>query len=425
MWCDNCGAYVESGNTCDRCGAPFRGGGQRRSGANIPPRGGAKPARRPSKRGTLGDFAQPVSPPSPRPPARGWRERVSRGLNSTTGRPWRRQPMAPAPRQQQPHVGSAPPANMQQPGSGPTPWDYGNGAAPPAPGGWGAADNAQDILPEREGWANDQGWSVIMPSERPPQAASNSGSLSAWRNHSPMVPLEVMRSMRVPQGDPRAPRPPAPSLSRRIIQSANTIVFNTVLISMILLILAIPVYIGIQHLGVFRAHTSHTSAPTRTEPTPALAQGYTGFENSFYSIAYPSSWTATERADALSCNCTLHEQVFAGPQHEELLVGEMTAVPSDQLQGVLDSVMRVTMQNAVPTGTATNVVKTYDHQTWVENDYTITQVYGNTAVQMRVRALAVDANATTYVVLAFSPQSTFGAVNSSVFEPALISFRFQ
>ena len=264
-----------------------------------------------------------------------------------------------------------------------------------------------------------------MPAERPPDTASNSGSLSSWRNHSPMVPLELMRSMRVPQGNPRAPRPLAPSLSRRLIQSANSIVFNTVLISLILLILAIPVYIGIQHLGVFRSHASHTTAPARTEPTPPLAQGFTGFENSFYSIAYPSSWTMAEHTDSLACKCTLREQVFTGPQHEQLLVGGMTAVPSDQFQSMLDSAVRVTMQNAVPQGTATNVVKSYDHQTWVENDYTITQVFGSTAVQMQVRALAVDANAMTYVVLAIGPQSLFSSVNSSVFEPALASFRFQ
>ncbi|HEX6817206.1 MAG TPA: hypothetical protein VF120_02445 [Ktedonobacterales bacterium] len=325
----------------------------------------------------------------------------------------------------QPVPGSAPPTTMQRPGYDPTPWGYDNGAAAPAPASWEAGGNAQDILPEREGWENDQGWSVIMPAERPRESPANSGSLSSWRNHSPMVPLEVMRSMRVPQGNPRAPRPPAPSLSRRLIQSANTIVFNTVLISLILLILAIPVYIGIQHLGVFRSHASHRSAPTRTEPTPTLAKGFTGFENSFYSVAYPSSWTSAAHTDALECKCTLHEQVFSGPQHEQLLVGGMTAVPSDQFQSVLDSVVRVTMQNAVPQGTATNVLKTYDHQTWIENDYIITQVYGSTAVQMQVRALAVDANAMTYIVLAMSPQSAFASANSAVFEPALESFRFQ
>ena len=314
---------------------------------------------------------------------------------------------------------------MQRPEFAPGPWDYADGAAPPAPAGWNGADNAQDILPQREGWTNDQGWSVIMPAERPPETASNSGSLSAWRNHSPMVPLELMRSMRVPQGDPRAPRAPVPSLSRRLIQSANNITFNTVLISLILLILAIPVYIGIQHLGVFRSHPSSASAPARTEPTPALAQGFTGFENGSYSVAYPSAWTSTEHTDTLACKCTLHEQVFSGPQHQELLVGGMAAVPSDQFQGVLDSAVRVTMQNAVPQATSTGIMKTYDHQTWVENDYTITQVYGSAAVQMHVRALIVDANATTYIVLAMSPQSSFAGVNSSVFEPALVSFRFQ
>ena len=240
-----------------------------------------------------------------------------------------------------------------------------------------------------------------------------------------MVPLEVMRAMRVPQGDPRAARPPVPSLSRRLVQNANTLAFNTVLISLILLILAIPVYIGIQHLGLFQHHASHTSATSLTEPTPTLAQGFTGFENSFYSVAYPTSWASAMHTDTLACNCTLHEQMFSGPQHEEVLIGGMTSVPSDQLQSVLDSAVRVTMQNAVPQALSSNILKTYDHQTWIENDYLITQVYGNTAVQMQVRALAVNANAMTYVVLAISPQKSFASLNSSVFEPALASFRFQ
>jgi hypothetical protein len=234
-----------------------------------------------------------------------------------------------------------------------------------------------------------------------------------------------MRSMRVPQGDPRGARQPMPSLSRRLIQSANTITFNTVLISLILLILAIPVYIGIQHLGLFRSHAAHSTQTSRVEPTPTVGQGFTGFENNLYSFAYPSSWVPTSHSDQLSCNCALHEQVFAGPQHQQLLIGTMTAVSSDQFQGVLDSAVRVTMQGTVPQGVSTNIVKSYDHQTWVENDYTITQVYGSTAMQMRVRALAVDANATTYIVLAVSPQSSFAGVNTSVFEPALLSFRFQ
>ena len=46
-------------------------------------------------------------------------------------------------------------------------------------------------------------------------------------------------------------------------------------------------------------------------------------------------------------------------------------------------------------------------------------------MQMQVRALAVDANATTYIVLAIGPQASFASLNASVFEPALVSFRFQ
>jgi hypothetical protein len=287
-------------------------------------------------------------------------------------------------------------------------------------------DSAQDILPEQAGWETDQGWSVIMPAERSPDAATNSGSLSSWRNHSPMVPLEVMRAMRVPQHDPRAAAPAGASRSRRLVRSANTIVFNTVLISLILLILAIPVYIGIQRIGLFHGQPTHGAPANISEPTPALAQGFSGFENTLFSVAYPSSWTPATHSDALAaCKCTLREQMFTGPLHEEVLVGGMTAVPSDQLQSVLAAAVNATMQGAPPQALASNVNKTYDHQTWIENDYTITQVYGSAAMQMQVRALAVDANATTYIVLAIGPQASFASLNASVFEPALVSFRFQ
>ena len=428
MWCDNCGAYVDAGGICGRCGATVRGGGQRQQAA--PPRPdptakGRRPGRNGGKRGTLADIAQPSGKtPAQRPPARGWRDRVSRGFGASSGRSADAAPRGGPRAARQAYPGSAPPAVENHPGFGSSPWDDG-GPADEESAGWGVDDSARDILPEQAGWETDQGWSVIMPAERSPDAAPNSGSLSSWRNHSPMVPLEVMRAMRVPQYDPRAAMPAMASRSRRFVRSANTIAFNTVLISLILLILAIPVYIGVQHLGVFHGHASHGTPSNKSEPTPALAQGFTGFENDAFSIAYPASWTSAMHVDTLDCKCALHEQAFTGPQHEELLVGEMTAVSSDQLQGVLDAAVHVTMQGAVPQALASNVIKTYDHQSWIENDYTITQVYGSAAVQMQVRALAVDANATTYVVLAIGPQASFASLNASLFEPALVSFRFQ
>lgn len=360
--------------------------------------------------------------PAQRPPARGWRERVSRGFGPSNGR----LPDA-ASRGARPAYppGSAPPAVRYPPGFDPEPWD-GGGPEDAEPAGWSVDDSAQDILPEQAGWETDQGWSVIMPAERAPDAAPNSGSLSSWRNHSPMVPLEVMRAMRVPQHDPRAAAPALASRSRRLVRSANAIVFNSVLISLILLILAIPVYIGVQRIGLFHGRPTHGAPANTSEATPALAQGFSGFENTLFSVAYPSSWTPATHSDALAtCKCSLREQMFTGPLHEELLVGGMTAVPSDQLQSVIAEVVNATMQGAPPQALASNVIKTYDHQTWIENDYTITQVYGSAAMQMQVRALAVDANATTYIVLAIGPQASFASLNASVFEPALVSFRFQ
>jgi len=245
-----------------------------------------------------------------------------------------------------------------------------------------------------------------------------------------MVPLDEISQLAVPQNYRMLPRPPRSRL-QRLVQGTNSKALNLLLIALVLCILAIPVVIGLHHLQVIQPTdiTPNSPAPTAV-PTPALAAGFAGFKNSLLSIAYPSGWTHSSQAATLSTGTPAHLDDFSGSgtagSNEEVIVGTATAVPSDELTQLIDAAARTRLlSQEVLQPLAPNLHKTYDRQQWMENDYTYTHLQGNANVVIEVRALVVDVGATTYFIVAYAPQASFGSANATQLEPMLRSFRFQ
>src|SRR5258706_5219050 len=88
--------------------------------------------------------------------------------------------------------------------------------------------------------------------------------------------------------------------ARHIVRNVNTTIFNLVLIALLVGILGIPVYIGLQRVGQLTPTTTpHATPVPNHEPTPEFASGFTGFANPSFSLAYPSDWTHSSHNDRL------------------------------------------------------------------------------------------------------------------------------
>ncbi len=283
------------------------------------------------------------------------------------------------------------------------------------------ADVADEFEDERDG----AGWSVVTSAEDPPRRVSASGSLSSFRQHAPMVPLDEINRMDVPQYFGALP-PVAGSRRRRVVRRMNTAMFNLLVITLVLGILGIPVVIGLHHLQATQP-TLLQGTPNAATPvaTPALQPGFSGFQNALFSIAYPSGWRHATATKALADGTVARIEDFTGQSNQEMIVGTAAAVPSDELQRLVDAAAQLNTQQAVLQPLAAGTRKTYDKQQWIENDYTFTRVQGNTTTQIEIRVLAVDVGATTYFVVAYGPLNGFATANGAYIEPMLNSFRFQ
>jgi hypothetical protein len=217
-------------------------------------------------------------------------------------------------------------------------------------------------------------------------------------------------------------RPPQPRWARTV-GNVSRFTFNMVLLGLILLILAIPISIGLKHLQQAQPPAPAQAAAT-VVPTPTLAPGYTGTANALYSVAYPSSWKVSPGGATLACGCSLTGQVFSGAG-VTITIYAGPAVPADQLAQLQGIAAAAIEPNQTPAPLALNKSVTYDGSKWLENDYTVAAVQGNTSVQLEARVLAVDYGATTYLIVATAPRSQFSSANGQYIEAVLRSFRFQ
>ncbi|MGZ3677084.1 MAG: hypothetical protein ACXWQR_00765 [Ktedonobacterales bacterium] len=263
-----------------------------------------------------------------------------------------------------------------------------------------------------------QSWNIVGV----PSASQHiSGPLSSSRHYVPMVPLEEIAAMPVPQGYPDDMRMYAPAGPRpqQVVAGMSRLTFNLLLLGLVLCILAVPTFIGLQRLPSLLPGAAPTTAVQKTAiPTPQLAQGFSGFLNDDFSIAYPSDWRQNASAGAP------HTVSFTDGKDTSAKVTTSNALPATELQQHLDEIAHG-FNGVVPQVIASGQRKTYNSATWLENDYVITLVRGNSTLKVELRVLTIDHGANTYDLLLSAPLSDFTQTNPKYFEPMLRSFRFQ
>ena len=214
--------------------------------------------------------------------------------------------------------------------------------------------------------------------------------------------------------------------ARHIVRNVNTTVFNLVLIALLVGILGIPVYIGLQRVGQLTPTTTpHATPLPKHEPTPEVAAGFTGFENASFSLAYPADWTHTHHDDALNARNILHSEDFKGAGNNEVLVGTTTSVPGDQLQTFLGDVARWQFGKWTQVPLAVNLPKTYDREKWFEDDYAVTELQGKSNVTLEAHVLVANHGTVTYYLIVIDTRSSFASDAGKYSTPMLASFRFQ
>lgn len=263
-----------------------------------------------------------------------------------------------------------------------------------------------------------QSWNIVGV----PSASQHiSGPLSSSRHYVPMVPLEEIAAMSVPQGYPDDMRMYAPVGRRpqQIVAGMSRLTFNLLLLGLVLCILAVPTFIGLQRLPSLLPGAAPTTAVQKTAiPTPQLAQGFSGFLNDDFSMAYPSIWRQSVSTGAP------HSVSFSDGKDTSAKVTASNALPATELQQHLDEIAHG-FNGVVPQVIASGQRKTYNNAVWLENDYVITLVRGNSTLKIELRVLTIDHGANTYDLLLSTPLSDFTQTNSKYFEPMLRSFRFQ
>jgi len=279
-----------------------------------------------------------------------------------------------------------------------------------------------------------ESWDELLPAGPPiqpiqpmrPVNGTISGSLSGARNRAPMVPLEDMARLPVGQWVPGMPIPRPVSRARATATALGRLTSNTMLISLILLILAIPVYMGISKVGLLTPKSEPTVARTLV-PTPALSKGFSGFQSTEFALAYPSAWQLTAADAPLSTGDVLHLERFVGapgPADTSLIVATIAAYPADVIESRVDPIARELRGDQTLSTSAAERTVNYNGVHWIEKDYQQTVVKGNTTVTLALRVLALDKGATSYFVIAAAPSSAFATANASAFEPILASLRF-
>lgn len=244
-----------------------------------------------------------------------------------------------------------------------------------------------------------------------------------------MMPLSDIGGLGMPQGGP--PRR-ARSKGRRVVSGVSNAMFNTLMILLIVGIIAISVAVGAQRLTGLRVEATPVATTSLRVPTPTLGAGYAGFDAGSYTVAYPAAWSRKSHDELVisgtsltSLTTTLHMNQITDQQGRGFLIGTVAAIPADQLHVLVDGLAQYSYKTETLQTVATNLTPTYDGVQWVENDYSLTQVVGSAAVQLEMRVLAANHNATTYVFVIVAAADGFDTTDTTIFEPILASFRFQ
>ncbi|MGH2517298.1 MAG: hypothetical protein ACRDHP_16740 [Ktedonobacterales bacterium] len=444
MRCPNCGANVASGDFCDRCGAslPVSVGASRRQ----PPRSATsnKSANRPAKEkrsGTLGDLFKTGSPfTGPQPaqkPARSrgqtflaWRDARRNDAAAAAAppqKPARRPPSPPSPPPMwEPSPSHTPQSPDYAPGGqipfAPTdPW-HGTYDAPPA-AGMGAPP--MPAAAQADPWDSDRAWNVLPQSGLP--SGPISGSSSGWRNRPPMVDL-IDEDVPAWAAMPRYGQDGTPARrvtrARRAAANVSRATLNVLLIGLILLILAIPISIGLTHLASLQPQSPPTPRVSGTAvPTAPVANNFTGYAVSLFSLSYPSAWKHATTTLRLSDGTAANEDTFTDGKGTTAAL-YTTLGTADLLQPYLDELASYTAVNAALQPIVLGTTRTYNGVKWVESDYTFSGIINGKPATMQMRVLAAIQGATAYFLVLTAPQTSFGHANSANFEPLLSSFRF-
>jgi hypothetical protein len=322
----------------------------------------------------------------------------------------------------------AAPNGEEQPWDEPTssPWDQDYVAAPLPKGARARAQAAQAAQAARWEAEVDEEWAVVPPTPSPDSAALGGGSHSAARNRGPMVPFEQLSTASSWRQSQELSAITPAMWARHIVRNVNTTVFNLVLIALLVGILGIPVYIGLQRVGQLTPTTTTSATPVpKHEPTPAVAAGFTGFENASFSLAYPADWTHTHHDDLLNARNILHSEDFKGAGNNEVLVGITASVPGDQLQTFLGDVAHHQFSQWTLQGLTVNRHVTYDKEQWLEDDYTVTVLQGKSNVTLEAHVLVANHGTRTYYLIVIGTRSSFASDAGKYSTPMLASFRFQ
>lgn len=302
-----------------------------------------------------------------------------------------------------------------------SPWDQDYIAVPK-----GARARAQAAKAARRGADADEDWAGASPRRGANSDALGGGSHSSARNRGPMVPFEQLSSVSSWRQSQELSAITPAMWARHIVRNVNTTVFNLVLISLLVGILGIPVYIGLQRVGQLNPTvTTHATPVPKHEPTPAVAPGFTGFENASFSLAYPSDWTHTSRNDTLNAQNVLHSEDFRGAGNNEVLVGTTASVPGDHLHAFLVDVAHQQFGTWTQVPLPVNRPPTYDQEKWLENDYAVTELQGKSNVTIEAHVLVANHGTLTYYIIVISTRSSFASDAAKYSSPMLTSFRFQ
>jgi hypothetical protein len=203
---------------------------------------------------------------------------------------------------------------------------------------------------------------------------------------------------------------------------AERLTLNSLVIAMVLALLAIPIFFGLEHLGVIGARATPPPPAATRAPTAVVPAGMTGYLGSGYSIAYPASWTHSA-ADQQSSLGQVHVDSFA--QDDGTFAGVLTlpSLPSDYLQLGIDNLGHVVVSGGVPQALRAGLRVTYQGVLWLEDDFTVSLLVAGKQVSEEMRVLGANYGISTFVIVAVAPQASFAAVNTATFEPMLESFR--
>src|SRR5260221_4892561 len=177
----------------------------------------------------------------------------------------------------------------------------------------------------------------------------------------------------------------------RLRQHPLHLIANLFLTLMLVGLLGILVYIGLQRIGQLTPTTTpHATPVPKHEPTPEVAAGFTGFENASFSLAYPTDWTHTHHDDALNARNILHSEDYKGAGNNEVLVGITASVPGDQLQAFLSDVAHHQFSQWTLQGLGPTRHITYDHEQWLEDDYAVAVLQGQSYVTLGWHVLVAN-----------------------------------